>query len=181
MKQLLAFNMSLISSENGEKNNDRIYILLRKLGSSSKKKKIKEDPSLSRAQNLWRGICIHQDSLGYAIATNNSKTLGAFIIIFLMFILFWESTSGGGAERGGQRIDPKRALRWQADSSEPDAGLELTKHEIMTWAEVWRSTDWAPQVSAFKTMNLFLIHHRPLAISVSPTPEPRLIEQSPAG
>ena len=30
-------------------------------------------------------------------------------------------------------------------STEPDVGLELTNREIMTWAEVGRSTNWAIQ------------------------------------
>ena len=33
-----------------------------------------------------------------------------------------------------------------AVSTDPDAGLELTDREIMTWAEVGRSTHWATQV-----------------------------------
>ena len=46
-----------------------------------------------------------------------------------------------GRERGGHGF-------WSglhADSREPDAGLELTNHEIMTWTEVGRLTDWTTQ------------------------------------
>ena len=39
-----------------------------------------------------------------------------------------------------------------AVSTEPDAGLELINHEIMTWAEVGRSTDWA----TLAPLNLYL-------------------------
>ena len=43
--------------------------------------------------------------------------------------------SGGGAEREGDtECEAGSGLR--AVSTEPDAGLELTSHEIMTWAEV---------------------------------------------
>ena len=35
--------------------------------------------------------------------------------------------------------------RFWAVSTEPDAGLELTDREIMTWAEVGRLTNWATQ------------------------------------
>ena len=43
--------------------------------------------------------------------------------------------SGGGAEREGD-TESEAGSRLQAVSTEPDAGLELTKHEIMTWPEV---------------------------------------------
>ena len=45
------------------------------------------------------------------------------------------------AEREGQRIQS----RFCADSSEPDTGLELMTHEIMTWREVRHLTHWATQ------------------------------------
>ena len=48
-----------------------------------------------------------------------------------------ERTEGDTESEAGSRI-------W-AVSTEPDAGLELTDREIMTWAEVWRLTDWATQ------------------------------------
>ena len=53
--------------------------------------------------------------------------------------------SGEGAEREGY-IESEAGSRLQAISTEPDAGLELTNREIMTWAKVGRSTDWATQV-----------------------------------
>ena len=63
-----------------------------------------------------------------------------------MFIYFWQkdrvSMSGGGAEREGD-TESKAGSRLWAVSTEPDTGLELTSCEIMTWAEVRRSTDWA--------------------------------------
>ena len=66
-----------------------------------------------------------------------------------MLIYFWErkrqSRSGGGAEREGD-TESKAGSSLRAVSTEPDAGLELMKCEIMTWAEVGRSTDWATQV-----------------------------------
>ena len=65
-----------------------------------------------------------------------------------MFIYFWDrvrqSISGGGAEREGDTESEAGSSLW-AVSTEPDAGLELTNHEIMTWAEVSHSTDWATQ------------------------------------
>ena len=51
----------------------------------------------------------------------------------------------GGAEREGDTESETGCGVW-AISLEPDAGLELTDHEIMTWAEVGRLTDWTTQV-----------------------------------
>ena len=58
--------------------------------------------------------------------------MSEFIIIFLN-VYFRECVcaSKGGAEMGGAGTEDL-----QADSSEPDTGLELTNCEIMTWAEV---------------------------------------------
>ena len=51
----------------------------------------------------------------------------------------------GGAEREGDTELEAGSKLW-AISPEPDAGLELTDCEIMTWAEVGRLTDWTTQV-----------------------------------
>ena len=53
--------------------------------------------------------------------------------------------NGGGEEREGD-TESEAGSRLRAISPEPDAGLELMDHEIMTWAEVGRLTDWATQV-----------------------------------
>ena len=53
--------------------------------------------------------------------------------------------SGGGAEKKGD-TDLKQAPGSEVSAqSQPDAGLELTDRQIMTWAEVGRLTDWATQ------------------------------------
>ena len=52
--------------------------------------------------------------------------------------------NGGGVEREGDTESEAGSRLW-AISPEPDAGLELTDGEIMTWAEVRRLTDWATQ------------------------------------
>ena len=70
-----------------------------------------------------------------------------------MFIYFWqrererarESMNRGGAERE-EDTESEAGSRLWAVSTEPDAGLELTDSEIVTWAEVGSSTDWATQV-----------------------------------
>ena len=66
-----------------------------------------------------------------------------------MFYLFLrerekQSMSEGGAERE-RDTEFKAGSRLWAVSTEPDVGLKLTSHEVMTWAEVGRSTDWATQ------------------------------------
>ena len=60
--------------------------------------------------------------------------------------------SGGGEEREGDTASKEGSRLW-AVSTEPDAGLELTNGEIMTWAEVGRSTDWATQVPREEYLN----------------------------
>ena len=52
------------------------------------------------------------------------------------------SLHGGGAEREGDTESEAGSSLW-AVSTEPEAGLELTNREIMTWAKVGRLTDWA--------------------------------------
>ena len=52
--------------------------------------------------------------------------------------------NGGRSEREGD-TESETGLRLWAVSTEPDAGLELTDREIMTWAEVGYLTNWATQ------------------------------------
>ena len=68
---------------------------------------------------------------------------------FSTFIYFFgdrerQSMNGGGAEREGETESEAGSRLW-AVSPEPDAGLELTDCEIVTWAEVGRLTDCATQ------------------------------------
>ena len=71
-----------------------------------------------------------------------------FLNIFLCLFLRERETEceqARGRERGRHRI----WSRLCAISTQPDAGLEPTSREIMTWAEVRCSTDWATQVPLF--------------------------------
>ena len=64
--------------------------------------------------------------------------------------------SRGMAEREGNTEYEAGSRLW-AVSTEPDMGLELMNHEIMTWAEVGCVTDWAvhvPQKSFFSQNSL---------------------------
>ena len=70
-----------------------------------------------------------------------------------MFIYLWEREREREREREvwageGQKegdTESEADSRLQAVITEPDAGLELTDREIMTWAEVGHSTNWATQ------------------------------------
>ena len=65
-----------------------------------------------------------------------------------MFLFIFETERDRAWTGEGQRERESQNQK-QAPGSElsaqPDAGLELTGCEIMTWAEVGRSTDWAIQ------------------------------------
>ena len=50
----------------------------------------------------------------------------------------------GEAEREGD-TESEAGSRFWAVNTEPEAGLEPTTSEIMTWAEVRRLTDWVTQ------------------------------------
>ena len=58
------------------------------------------------------------------------------LTLFSTFIYFWDrerqSMNGGGAEREGD-TESETGSRLRAISPEPDAGLELTDREIVTW------------------------------------------------
>ena len=56
-----------------------------------------------------------------------------------------QSMSGGGAERETHTESEAGSRLW-AVSMEPDMGLEIMNCEVMTWAEVRQSTDWATHV-----------------------------------
>ena len=58
-------------------------------------------------------------------------------------------------EREGDTESETGSRLW-AVSTEPDAGLELTNREIMTWAEVGRLTDWATQAPLKLLLNIFI-------------------------
>ena len=60
-----------------------------------------------------------------------------------MFIYFWETECerGRGRER---KTESEEAPGSEPSAQSPTQGLN-SSHEIMTWAEVGRSTDWATQ------------------------------------
>ena len=66
--------------------------------------------------------------------------------IFLMFIYFSQRERDRARVGEGQRereTESEMGSRLWAVNTEPHSGLKLTDHEIMIWAEVSHSTDWA--------------------------------------
>ena len=57
----------------------------------------------------------------------------------IYFLRQRQSTSGGGTEREGV-TESEAGSRLRAGSTEPDAGLDLTNHEIVTCVEVRRAS-----------------------------------------
>ena len=75
----------------------------------------------------------------------HSSVVKVFFSLIFKNILFIfdrerQSTNGGGAEREGD-TESEAGSGLRAVSPGPDAGLELTNREIVTRAEVRRSTD----------------------------------------
>ena len=74
---------------------------------------------------------------------------------FLCFIFERETrpgVSGEGAEREGDTESEADSKLW-AVSTDLDKGLEPMNYEIMTWAEVGHSTDWATQMPHYLFFN----------------------------
>ena len=82
-----------------------------------------------------------------------------FFLNFLTFIYFWDrerqSMNRGGAEREGDTESETGSRLW-AVSTEPDAGLELTDHDIMTGAEVGCLTNQATQAPHYWILKIIL-------------------------
>ena len=71
-----------------------------------------------------------------------------------MFIYFWDNARDRVQAAEGQTegdTESEAGSRLWAVSTEPNAGLDLTNCEIMTWAEVGRLTDWAIQAPLQQT------------------------------
>ena len=65
-------------------------------------------------------------------------------VYFILLLRHRQSMNGGGSEREGVTESEAGSRLW-AISPEPDAGLELTDREIVTWAKVGCLTDCATQ------------------------------------
>ena len=72
--------------------------------------------------------------------------------------------SGWGRSERDRDTESEAGSRLWAVSTKPDVGLEPTDHEIMTWAEVRRSTNWAIQCPSTCTLNAGIL---PKALSLA--------------
>ena len=71
-----------------------------------------------------------------------------FLIFFNVYLFLRETETEHEQARGRERegdTESKAGSRFWAISTDPDAGLEPTSCEIMTWAEVGPPTDRATQ------------------------------------
>ena len=72
-----------------------------------------------------------------------------FLKFFLMFVYFWwrktEHEWGRGRERERETQNLIQAPGSELSVQSLTRDFKLTDHEIMTWAEVGHSTDWATQ------------------------------------
>ena len=68
----------------------------------------------------------------------------------------WDRVWAGQGQREGD-TESEAGSRLRAVGTEPNGGLELTDHEIMTWAEVGRPTDWATQAPLFYFLNIICL------------------------
>ena len=79
-------------------------------------------------KTVWRVLKKLKIELPYYLAI---ALLGIFFNFLNVYLFLRESMSKGGAEREGD-TESKAGFRLQAVSTEPNTGLELTNHEIMT-------------------------------------------------
>ena len=90
-------------------------------------------------------------------------------IFFNVYLFLRERERGKWGRDTEREGDPESEAgsRLRAVSTEPDVGLELMNHEIMTWAEVRRSTNWATQVPRFCSFLFILFSFCPSDCRVS--------------
>ena len=96
---------------------------------------------------MWQTFlesCFSQLVSVYHLANNSTSLNFSFLICILRIIFFFStffiyfcdrerhSMNGGGAEREGD-TESETGSRLRTISPEPDAGLELTDREIVTW------------------------------------------------
>ena len=68
-------------------------------------------------------------------------------MIFFKFLFIFDRERERERELGrGREREGDTGSRLRVVCTESDVGLELMNHEIMTWDEVGRLTDWATQV-----------------------------------
>ena len=84
-----------------------------------------------------------------SLLIKNPNLKNLFFKIFLHVYLFLRerrTVRVAEGQREKETQNPKQAPGFKLSAQSPTRGLELTKREIMTWAEVGRLTNWATQV-----------------------------------
>ena len=106
-----------------------------------------------RVQGRAPGPLLHHHLLTWGMFLNLSRSPFSYvwkaviklIVSFLNYLFLRETEhEQGRTEREGDTESEAGSRLW-ADSTEPDARLELRNCEVMTWAEVRHFTKWAPQ------------------------------------
>ena len=76
------------------------------------------------------------------------KIVSIYFLTYFTFIWFWETERDRAQVEARQReneTESEAGSRLWVVSTEPNTGLELKIHEIMTWAEVGHLSHWAIQ------------------------------------
>ena len=109
-------------------------------------------------QHFHTSPCAHHDKCPpYSHHLFNHNHQFALFKFFLMFIHFWETERDRVWAGEGHRERETQTAKQDPDS-EPSAqsltqGSNSWTVKIMTWADVWPSTDWATQVPQFALFN----------------------------
>ena len=85
--------------------------------------------------------------------------------MFIHFLRDRDKVWTGQEQREGN-TESEAGCRLWAVSTEPDAGLKLTNREIVTWAKVRRSTDWATQAPLVFYIDDSMLSDREVASTV---------------
>ena len=132
-----------------------VYLFLRQRETEHERGRVRERgghriwnrlQALSCRHRAWRGAQTHKPwdhDLSWSRTLNRLSHPGAPVYLFLRETET-ECEWVRGREREGD-TEAEAGSRLWAVSTQPDVGLKLTSCEIMTWAEVGRSTDWATQ------------------------------------
>ena len=90
----------------------------------------------------------YQLLIKYPLSKDKDSSFKIFNVYLFLKERETECEQGRGRREGD--TESEAVSRLWAVSPEPDVGLELTDHEMMTWAKVRCSTDWATQASQDK-------------------------------
>lgn len=114
------------------KNNDHIYILNWKLGNSSEKKSILPPTELKICERREQvSNCVHQDSLGYTIITNNSKNLNAFETMNLFLSHTVDLPAASQRSQSDCRTQTNRVATLWIGCRHPTMGCSCYRRQIL--------------------------------------------------